>query len=146
MTFRTSLLALALVFMAALSPVTAAAQGPTATISLHVVRGSYIFGLTGGHGVLHYQGRSYPISIGGASVGLSIGGSVADLTGTVYNLRSPWDIEGVYGAANTSYALAHHGGIGQSIQNHRGVVIHLQGHQVGLEFSLDVSGIALHLQ
>jgi hypothetical protein len=141
---RSFLFATALVAIAAMAPA-AQAQAPSGTIQLHLVKGSYFIGGMGGHGTLQFNGRSYPVSVGGVSIGLSIGGAVGDLAGEVYNLASPYDIEGVYGAATASWAVAH-GQEGTSIHNARGVVIHLHGPQVGLEFSLDVSGIVLHLR
>ena len=54
-------------------------------------------------------------------------------------------IQCVYGAVTSSSAVAH-GEKGSTIHNARGVVIHLNAGQVGLEFSLDVSGLVLHLK
>ena len=144
MFIRSFALAFALIIFGALAP-QAQAKAPSATIQLHIVKGSYIVGGMGGHGTLFYRGRSYPISVGGVSIGLSIGGAAADLTGEVYNLHSLHDIQGVYGAMTSSWAVAH-GEKGSTIHNARGVVIDLSGGKVGLEFSLDVSGLVLHLK
>ncbi|NND49459.1 MAG: hypothetical protein HKN60_04330 [Rhizobiales bacterium] len=111
---------------------------------MEVVKGSYIFGITGGSGSLYYQGQNIPFSVGGMSVGLSIGASAADYVGEVYGLGSPYDIEGAYAATKASYAAA--GGESfVSLQNTRGVEIQLRGKQMGLEVSLDLSGIIISL-
>jgi hypothetical protein len=94
---------------------------------------------------MYFQGQTYPLSIGGVSVGLSIGGSTAELVGEVYNIWSPADIEGVYAATKASYAV----GGGETVtvlRNARGVELHLSGKQIGLEISLDLSGLSISLQ
>lgn len=132
----------ALVAIAAPQP--ASAQSPPASIQIHLIKGSYFVGAKAGSGYLMYRGRSYPLSIGGLSLGLSIGGSSADLVGEVYNLQTPADIEGVYGSAAASYAVAS-GETIATLTNARGVELHLRGRQVGLELSLDLSGLAIAL-
>ena len=129
--------------VAAQSP--ARAQAPAATVQLHIIKGSYIIGASGGSGVLFFQGQAWPLGIGGLSIGLSIGGSTAELIGEVYNLSSPYDIEGIYGAVNTSYAVAG-GDSALMLRNARGVELRLRGKQIGLEFSLDLSGISISIQ
>ena len=138
------------VIVCAMTAAPARAQAPglypaPATIQLTIIKGSYFFGLTGGSGTLYFGGQAFPLGVGGLSFGLSIGGSTADLVGEVYNLSSPYDIEGVYGAGKASYAVA--GGEASLIlQNSRGVEIHLRGKQIGLEISLDLSGISIGLK
>lgn len=119
--------------------------GQAATIEVHIVKAGFIFGVSGGEGVLNFQGRSFPLVIGGVSVGASIGAAAADLYGEVYNLYSPYDIEGIYGATQSGYAVAG-GGSAAILQNARGVELHLRGRQVGLEFSIDLSGMSIALQ
>ena len=123
---------------------TAMAQSPSATIEMQAYRGAYLFGVTAGEGLLYYRGRAYPIGMRGVSIGLSIGGSTSDVVGEVYGLHSLYDIEGTYTATNSSYAVAGGSG-GLVLTNARGVEIHLHSTQIGLEFSLDVSGISISL-
>jgi hypothetical protein len=146
MMFRGCALA-AMLALSCASTARAQAPGPPppATIQLLMFKGSYIFGITAGEGAMYFQGQTYPLSIGGVSVGLSIGGSTAELVGEVYNIWSPADIEGVYAATKASYAV----GGGETVtvlRNARGVELHLSGKQIGLEISLDLSGLSISLQ
>jgi hypothetical protein len=140
----TSLIALALV--AALSFSTpASAQTPSGTIEFKVFKVGFIVGTGGGRGTLHYQGQSYPLNVGGISLGLTIGVSSADLVGEVYNLTNPEDIQGTYSAASASVAIAG-GGMTASVKNSRGVVLKVRGKQIGLELSLDLGGLSINLE
>ena len=133
---------LALVAAAAVTP--ARAQQPSATVQLQLLKGGFIIGLSGGAGVLYFQGQAYPLSIGGISIGATIGAASADLIGEVYNLYSPYDIQGIYSATRSSYAVAG-GDAAAYLQNTRGVELHLRGKEVGLEFSVDLSGMSISL-
>jgi hypothetical protein len=140
----TSLIAIALV--AALSFSTpASAQTPSGTIEFKVFKVGFIVGTGGGRGTLHYQGQSYPLNVGGISLGLTIGVSSADLVGEVYNLINPADIQGTYSAASASVAIAG-GGMTASLKNSRGVVLKVRGKQIGLELSLDLGGLSINLE
>jgi hypothetical protein len=140
----TSLIALALV--AALSFSTpASAQTPSGTIEFKVFKVGFIVGTGGGRGTLFYQGQSYPLNVGGISLGLTIGVSSADLVGEVYNLINPADIQGTYSAASASVAIAG-GGMTASLKNSRGVVLKVRGKQIGLELSLDLGGLSINLE
>jgi hypothetical protein len=50
-----------------------AAQAASGTIRISVVKGGWIIGASGGSGVMNFQGRRYPLSIGGLSYGLTFG-------------------------------------------------------------------------
>jgi hypothetical protein len=76
----------------------APAEAATGQISLRIVSAGFIFGASGGSGVLVFQGHQYPLSIGGISAGATIGASGTDLVGTASHLRTPTDINGVYSA------------------------------------------------
>ena len=123
----------------------ASAQQPSGTIELEIYKVGLIVGVSGGSGVLYFEGRGYPFSIGGVSLGATIGGSGAELLGEVYNLHSPYDIQGIYSATESGYAVA--AGEGAAIlQNARGVELHVRGKKIGLEFSIDLSGMAIELR
>ena len=123
----------------------APARAQTASIEMQIYKAGFIVGVSGGEGVLYHQGRAYPLSIGGVSLGATIGASKADLVGEVYNLRAPQDIQGIYQATRSGYAVAG-GETGASLQNSVGVVLEVRGKQVGLEFSIDLSGMQISLQ
>ena len=118
------------------------AQG---AISIRIIKGGWFIGGAGGSGTLRLNRRAYPLTVGGLSAGLIFGGSVTDLVGSVSNIRDPRDIQGVYYAAGAGAALG--GGVQViQLQNARGVVLRLRGTKVGLEFSLDLSGMAIQLR
>jgi hypothetical protein len=121
------------------------AQAPSGTVQLQFYKAGFIVGISGGSGVLYFQGNSYPLSIGGISLGATIGASGADLVGEVYNLHSPYDIQGVYSATESGYAVAG-GEAAALLQNARGVELQLSGKKVGLEFSIDLSGMVIELR
>lgn len=136
----------ALTLVAALScTAPAAAQPPSGTIEFRVFKVGLIVGAEGGRGTLFYQGRRYPLNIGGVSLGATIGVSSADLVGEVYNLRNSADIQGIYSAVSAGVAIAG-GGMTASLKNSRGVVLKVRGKQIGLELSLDLSGLSINLE
>ena len=51
------------------------ARADSGTISFRVLKGGWFIGASGGSGTLFFHGRSYPLSIGGLSVGLVFSGS-----------------------------------------------------------------------
>ena len=139
-----SILALALV--AALSFIApAGAQTPSGTIEFKVFKAGFIVGTGGGSGTLYYQGQSYPLNIGGISLGLTIGVAQAQLQGEVYNLTNPADIQGTYNAVSASYAFVG-GGKTASIKNSRGVLLKVRGKQVGLKLNLSLGGLSINLE
>ena len=121
------------------------AQAATGSIALNIVSAGFIIGVSGGGGVLGFEGRQYPLAIGGISAGALIGASSADLVGTAYHLHSPADIEGVYSAVGAGLAIAG-GRKAAELTNARGVVLRLRGRQLGFQFSLDLSGLQISLK
>jgi len=116
----------------------------TGSVRLKVTKVGFIVGVGGGSGVLHFKGHSYRLSVGGVGVG-TIGAAGADLVGTARNLRTAADIAGTYSAASASVAVAG-GAKVVTLQNSNGVVLTLQGRQVGFEASLSLSGLTISLQ
>lgn len=123
----------------------APSRAQSAQIEFNIVKAGFILGVSGGSGTLFYGGRTYPLVIAGVSLGATIGASKADLVGEVYNLRSPADIEGTYSATGAGIAVAG-GERAAELQNSRGVVLKVRGKQIGLEFSLDLSGMQISLK
>lgn len=116
-----------------------------ATIQFEVFKAGFIVGGSGGRGTLIYKGKGYPVSIGGISLGATIGVSHAELIGDVYNLKRPEDIAGTYTAVGGSAVLG--GGISAAeLENSRGVRLNVRGRSIGLELSLDLSGLQLSLR
>jgi hypothetical protein len=121
------------------------AEAATGSIALRIVSAGFIFGLSGGSGVLTFQGVQYPLSIGGISAGATIGASGADLVGTASHIHRPQDIQGIYSAVGAGLAIAG-GRTAAQLVNANGVVLRLRGRQMGFMFSLDLSGMNISLR
>jgi len=104
----------------------------------------FIVGVGGGSGTLTFKGKHYRLSISGVSAG-TIGVASMSLVGTATNLRTAADIAGSYSAASAGLAVAG-GGKVATLQNANGVVLQLQGRQVGFEASVAVSGLTISLR
>jgi len=115
------------------------------TIQFTLFKAGFIVGGSGGNGTLKVKGKEYPLSIGGVSLGATIGVSKADLIGEVYNLKNPSDIEGTYTAVQAGVAVAGGGKVAE-LKNSKGVVLKVKGQQVGLELALDLSGMEVSLK
>ena len=116
----------------------------TGSVRLKITKVGFIVGVGGGSGTLNFKGKSYRLSIGGVSAG-TIGAAGADLVGTASNLRTAADIAGTYSAVSGSIAVAG-GAKAATLQNANGVVLRLQGKQVGFEASLSLGGMTISLQ
>jgi hypothetical protein len=79
------------------------------------------------------------------SLGVTIGVSGVELFGTATGLHVPGDIQGTYTAAGAGLAVAG-GGTAVTLSNGRGVVLNLQGRQVGFKLSLAVGGLTISLK
>ena len=114
------------------------------SVRMKITKVGFIVGVGGGSGILTFKGKQYRLSIGGVSAG-TIGVSGMDLVGTATNLRTAADIAGAYSAASAGLAVAG-GAKVATLQNSNGVVLQLQGKQVGFEASLALSGLTISLR
>jgi hypothetical protein len=141
---RTAKLCAAFVVTAVmLTGVPSQSYAETGSVRLKITKVGFIVGVGGGSGILHFKGKNYRLSIGGVSAG-TIGVAGADLVGTASNLRTAADIAGTYSAVSAGVAVAG-GAKAATLQNSNGVVLQLQGRQVGLEASLSLSGLTISL-
>ena len=125
--------------------VAAPAYADSGTITLTIYKGGWFIGGEGGSGTLSFQGRRYPLSVGGVSVGLVFGGSKTVLHGTVSHIQRPSDVAGVYGAGGAGAALG--AGVRAIVlTNNKGAVLQLQGRQIGLMANADLSGLAISMR
>jgi hypothetical protein len=138
------LIATAALAIVALAGVAAPAQAKTGSVRVQIFKAGFVVGVSGGKGTLSLGGKSYPLNIGGVSLGATIGASKAELIGRAYNLTSPQDIEGTYTAAEAGMAVAGGSKVAK-LKNSRGVVLELKGKQVGLMISVDLSGMEVAL-
>ncbi|MDJ0863940.1 MAG: hypothetical protein QNJ82_17100 [Gammaproteobacteria bacterium] len=120
-------------------------QEPDATIELKQWKVGLILGGGGGKGKLHYQGETHRLKIGGLHIGAVIGIARADVEGGVYNLEKLEDIEGTYTATEAAIAVTG-GGKVWKLKNSKGVVLRLEGKQLGIELALDVGGVSVRLR
>ena len=122
-----------------------AALAESGTIAFSVLKAGWVIGGSGGSGTLFFHGRRYPVSIGGISYGIVFGASETHFRGTVRNIRSPYDVAGVYGAGGAGAAI---GGGAQFIvlRNEKGAELALSGRQVGLQINADLSGLAISMR
>lgn len=135
----------AMIAAAAATTVQAQAPTPDGTIDIRIFRAGFIVGGSGGSGTLYFRNQGYNLGVGGVSLGATIGVARADFVGEVYNLKEARDIEGTYAAVTASAAAA--GGVGiTELQNQRGVRLRLQGTQIGLMVSIDLSGMIISIR
>ena len=127
------------------SGLSTSAEAATGSVRLKIVSGGFIVGVGGGSGVLIFRGVRYPLSVGGVSLGATIGVSGTELVGEAFHLHDPRDIEGSYSAASAGLAVAGGAGVVQ-LSNSRGVLLRLSGRQVGFKLSLAVSGLTISLK
>ena len=120
------------------------AEAATGSISIRIVSAGFIFGASLGSGILRFEGTDFRLRIGGISAGATIGASGTDLVGTAFHLHQPADIEGIYSAVGAGLSVAGGRSVAQ-LSNARGVLLKLHGRQMGLMFSIDLSGMSIAL-
>jgi hypothetical protein len=135
----------ALMVLAVTGAVLTTAYADGGFIRFNVIKAGFIVGGSGGGGTLMFHGRLYPLSIGGVSYGFTFGGSATDFVGTVSNIRTPFDVNGVYGAAGAGVAVGPGAG-GIVLANQNGAVLTLSGRQTGLIVAADLNGLVISLR
>jgi len=138
---KISMIVMAAALMLAGTPSQSMAQ--VGKIHAKILKAGFIVGLGGGSGTLTYHGRKYPLRLGGISAG-TIGIAGVELVGTASNLRTPADIAGAYTAVGAGIALVGGAKVAR-LQNANGVVIELHGVQIGLDLSLNLSGLTIEM-
>jgi hypothetical protein len=139
LSLRTLLVALAMLLGAS------SARADEGTVRISFIKAGWVIGGSVGSGTLTFHGRTYRLSVGGLSYGLTFGGSQTNLYGRVRNIYHPSDIEGVYGAGSAGAAIVR-GAQAVALTNQKGAVLELAGRQTGLIVNLDLSGMALSLR
>jgi hypothetical protein len=134
-----------LLAMGALVGTASIASAASGAISIRIVKAGFVVGGSAGEGVLTFQGRRYPLSVGGLSYGFTFGASETRFRGTVRNIRRPSDVSGVYAQGGAGAAVGR-GAQVVVLTNQNGALLELSGEQSGLIVSLDLSGLALSLK
>lgn len=140
-----SVLRVGLLALAALIGAVSMASAADGSISIRIVKAGFVFGGSAGEGVLTFQGRKYPLAVGGLSYGFTFGASETRFHGTVRNIKRPSDVAGVYAQGGAGAALVK-GAQAVVLTNQNGAVLELTGEQTGIIVSLDLSGLALSLK
>lgn len=140
-----SVLRVGLLALATLFGVVSMASADDGSIRIRIVKAGFVIGGSAGDGVLTFQGRKYPLSIGGLSYGFTFGASETRFHGAVRNIRRPSDVSGVYAQAGAGAALVK-GAQVIVLTNQNGAILELSGEQKGVIVSLDLSGLALSLK
>ncbi len=135
------ILALAAVLAPALS---AEDKAPDATIRLSEGSVAAGIGWNWGKGTLTYMGKSYPVKISGLSVA-EVGITRAEASGTVYNLKSLDDFNGVFAAAGAEGTAGKGAGV-SSLRNSKGVVINLKSETKGANIKVAAEGLKLEIE
>ncbi len=140
-----SVLRVGLLALATLIGAVSMASAADGSISIRIVKAGFVVGGSAGDGVLTFQGRKYPLSVGGLSYGFTFGASETRFHGTVRNIQRPSDVSGVYAQGGAGAALGK-GAQVVVLTNQNGAILELSGEQTGVIVSLDLSGLALSLK
>lgn len=132
----------ALAFLAA--PARAEDKMPDATLTLSEGTVAAGVGWSWGNGTLSYKGQTYRVKIDGLSVA-EVGITKASASGTVYNLKSVDDFDGVYAAAGAEGTAGKGAGV-SSLRNSKGVVINLKSETKGANIKIAAEGLKLKLE
>ena len=139
--FRGALVAFALIG----SGLATAAYADVGSIRFNVVKAGFVIGGSAGSGAMIYHGRIDPLIIGGVSYCFTFGGSLTDFVGTVSNIRTPSDVNGIYVAGGAGAAVGVGGGA-IVLANQNGAVLTLSGFQSGLIVAADLNGLVITLR
>ena len=119
------------------------ADDTTGKVSIETMTVGVGLGVTWGNGVLEYQGKEYPFTVTGFSVG-DIGGAKVRAKGEVHNLQRPEDFAGVFMAVVAGATVG--GGAGAAaLKNQNQVDMVVTAANQGLSLSLAHAGLKVKL-
>lgn len=119
-----------------------AAYAESGSISFRVIKAGLVIGGSAGSGTLIFEGRQYPLGIGGVSYGFTFGASETRFRGVVSNIHRASDVSGVYAAGNVGAAVGR-GAQAIVLTNQKGAVLRLTGSSVGAIVSADLNGLVI---
>ena len=137
-------IALALAVVALVAGTALAQEKPDATLAFTGGSVAAGIGYSWGSGTLTFQGKEYPFSVEGLSVG-SVGASSVTASGDVYNLKTLDDFNGNYTAA-TAQATVGGGAGATAMQNQKSVVLKIVSTTQGLDFKFAADGVKFTLK
>lgn len=115
----------------------------TATFEFDAKQLRLIVGGSSGKGVLRYQGKEYPFSAKGGSIG-GVGYTEVHATGTVHGMKSLNDFAGSYSAISIGAAVGKGKGA-STFQNNKGVVLNVTSKTEGVALNLGVGVVEVTL-
>ena len=131
--------------VAMLAPLASAEdKAPDATLRLSEGSVAAGIGWNWGRGTLTYMGKSYNFKVSGVTVA-EVGITRAEASGSVYNLKSVDDFNGVYAAAGTEGTVGKGAGV-SSLRNSKGVVINLKSETKGANIKIAAEGLKLEIE
>lgn len=124
-----------------------AAQTPDGTVKIKSRMVAQGIGLSWGEGVLIYRGQEYPFTYqaNGLFRDVDTAMTAGELSGQVFNLKTPADLSGNYQrveAENTKSGA----GTSATIKNKNGVVVNLVSEVAGRKFNLSREGLNIELK
>ena len=136
---------LLLAMVALLAPLASAEdKAPDATIRLSEGTVAAGIGWSWGKGTLSYMGKTYPVKVSGITVA-EVGITQAEASGSVYNLKSIGDFNGVFAAAGAEGTAGKGAGV-SSLRNPKGVVINLKSETKGANIKIAAEGLKLEIE
>jgi hypothetical protein len=133
--------------LVALNTSSAAGQVPDGTVKITSRMVAPGVGLSWGEGVLTYKGRDYHFTFqaNGLFRDVDAGMTAAELSGQVFNLKSPEDFSGNYQKVETEASVS--GGSSRAtMKNQKGVVVNLASTIEGRKFNLGREGLNIELK
>lgn len=114
--------------------------------TLRLSGGSFALGIgfSWGKGTLTFQGKDYPISVNGLSLG-KVGLSGASASGEVYGLKDLKDFDGHYNAASAGLTVAG-GRTAVALKNQNGVKIVISSTTRGFDVTVGTGGVTMKLK
>lgn len=119
-------------------------ETPDATLELENKELRLILGGSWGSGTLNHQGKTYKFKIKGLSAG-GVGMTDVHAVGKVYRMKSLEDFNGRYNAGSIGITVIKGKG-GTTLENAKGVVMHLNQKSTGLGLSLGISSLTVELE
>ena len=136
---------LLLAMVALLAPLASAEdKAPDATIRLSEGTVAAGIGWSWGKGTLHYMGKTYPVKVSGITVA-EVGITQAEASGSVYNLKSIEDFNGIFASAGAEGTAGKGAGV-SSLRNPKGVVINLKSETKGANIKIAAEGLKLEIE
>jgi hypothetical protein len=124
-----------------------AAQAPDGTVKIISRSVAPGVGLSWGDGILSYHGQDYPFTFKANGLFRDVDSAMtaAELSGQVFNLKSPSDFGGNYQKVEAANAESG-AGSRASLKNQNGVVVNLQSSIAGRKFNLSREGLNIEFK